>query len=128
MRHFAHNIGDYAAAWKPGRWTTFDPMKWLSVPAKPGVYVIYLGGEVVYIGQSANLRNRMQGHNIRFGYARNIRTPWVEVPDDMPLVGKAKISRRFGDWAMWELRLIERLRPVFNKTFVNERRTAGMYA
>ena len=113
--------------WMPGRWTTFDPTMWLSLPTQPGVYVIYIGGEVVYVGQSANLRNRIQGHKIRNGYARNIRTPWGEFPDDVQVTGKAKVSRRFGDWAMWELRLIERIRPIFNKTFVNERRTAGMY-
>lgn len=127
MRHFAHNIGDYAG-WTPGRWTSFDPLHPLTVPAKPGVYAIYLNDEIVYIGQSANLRNRLAGHRVRCGYARNIRTPWGDFPDDVPLAGKAKISKRFGDWAMWELRLIERIRPTFNKTFVNERRTAGMYA
>lgn len=117
-----------SADWTPGRWTAFDPRQWLFVPARPGVYAIYLGGEVVYIGQSANLRNRLQGHYIRPGYAKNIRTPWGDFPSDVPLLGKAKITKRFGDWAMWELRLIERLRPVFNKTFVNKQRTSGMYA
>lgn len=117
-----------SADWTPGRWTRFDPMQWLSVPALPGVYAIYLGGEVVYIGQSANLRNRLQGHCIRAGYAKNIRTPWGDFPATVSVLGKAKITKRFGDWAMWELRLIERLRPTFNKTFVNQSRTAGMYA
>jgi hypothetical protein len=129
MRHFAHHIGDYAAAsWTPGRWTSFNPTKWLEVPDRPAVYAIYLGGELVYIGQSANLRNRLQGHYIRFGYANNIRTPWGDFPATVRVSGKAKITKRFGDWAMWELRLIERLRPTFNKTFVNQQRTAGMYA
>ncbi len=114
--------------WMPGRWTTFNPMTTLDAPAKPAVYVFYIGGEPVYIGQTANLRNRLSNHRIRHGYARNIVTPWLTVRDDVSVYGKAKITKRFGDWAMWELRLIKRLRPMFNGTFVNERRTAGMYA
>lgn len=114
--------------WFPGRWTSFDPGNWMEIPPKPGVYVIYIGGEIVYIGQSANLRNRLQSYKIRAGYARNFRTPWGDYPDHVTISAKAKVSRRFGDWAMWELRLIERIRPIFNKTFVNERRTVGMYS
>lgn len=36
----------------------------------PGVYVLYLGAEVVYVGQSGNIRARMQMHRGRFQFDR----------------------------------------------------------
>src|SRR5690349_19063400 len=109
-------------------WVKVDPMRWFDVPAKPGVYVFYVGGEVSYVGQSANLRNRISQHNVRPGFARNTITPWGTFPDTVSVGLKIRVSRRFGDWAMWELRLIKRLRPLFNGTFVNKRRNEAMYA
>ena len=92
-----------------------------NAPAKPGVYAIYFDDEVVYIGQSNNLLARLTRHQIRYGYARNIRTPWGDLPDSVRVHCKYRISRRLGDWAMWEIRLIHRLKPRFNKTFNGSR-------
>ncbi len=100
--------------WTPGRWTKFDPLSLRPIPAKPGVYVFIINGEVVYVGQTANLRLRIANHKIRYGYARNVYTPWGQYHDWSKIVCKVKISKRYGDWAMWELRLIKRLRPTFN--------------
>lgn len=105
----------------PGRWGVFDPMRPFLLPTSPAVYVIFFDREPVYVGQTNNLRVRFQRHQIRYGYARNIRTAWGEISDEIAVAGKAKLSKRYGDWAMWELRLIKKLRPRLNGTFVGPR-------
>lgn len=85
-------------------------------PDEPGVYAIYFGREVVYVGQSNNLRVRIARHHLRPGYAKNYHTPWGDIPHQ-DVTCKYRVSRRLGDWAMWEIRLIDRLQPRFNKTF-----------
>jgi excinuclease UvrABC nuclease subunit len=97
-------------AWKPYSWLDLGAM-----PRTPSVYAIYLDGELVYVGQSVDLRNRFHEHKIRYGYAKDIRLPWVDVPDTTSIQIKASASRKYGDWAMRELRLIRRLKPRFNR-------------
>ena len=92
------------------------------MPAAAGVYAIYIGGELVYVGQSVDVQNRFHGHNLRFGYSPCILTPWGEYPINTPITVKVKLSRRRGDWAMWEIRLIHRLRPIFNRQYLGRRR------
>jgi predicted GIY-YIG superfamily endonuclease len=46
---------------------SFGDVDWLSVPELPGVYVIYDGDEVIYVGMAGrngrgNLRNRLKDH------------------------------------------------------------------
>lgn len=110
--------------WIRGKWQTLEQVSGTFAPALPGVYVIKFGPEVVYVGQSNNLRMRLHRHGIMYGYARNIRTPWGEFPDSIDMTCKVKISRYLGDWAMWEIRLISKLQPKFNKTFVANREAA----
>lgn len=110
MRHFPHHIGDYAA----GRWFAFDPVHLPQFPACGAVYVVFFDGLPVYVGQSSNLRRRFFRHQIRYGYGKFTMTPWGHIPDTVKITAKAKFSVRYGDWAMWELRLIKRLRPRFN--------------
>lgn len=105
----------------PGRWFGFDPMGLDGVPRAAGVYVIFIDGVAVYIGQSANIRGRLQQHRFTWGYDGELKTPWASFEYGRQLTGRAKISRRFGDWAMWELRLIRRLRPAYNGTFTSSR-------
>lgn len=105
---------DFSPEWKPGRWVAFDPIYPRSLPRAPGVYVISLDGVAVYVGQSADIRGRLGAHNIRPGYGGELITPWGSISPAPAIQGRAKISRRFGDWAMWELRLIRRLQPKFN--------------
>jgi hypothetical protein len=102
-------------------WVAFDPVMPFRIPKSAGVYAIYLNGELVYVGQSNNLLVRLSRHRIRHGYSGNLKTPWGEFPGETHLTGKLKVSRVRGDWAMWEIRLIERLMPKFNRTFVSRR-------
>ena len=83
------------------------------VPRSPGTYVIFADGVPVYVGSTTNLRSRLfAGHQINFSrYSAYFDTPWGQFRD----VGIAyRPSKRFGDWAMVELRLIRRLQPKFN--------------
>lgn len=106
-------------------WATVDPVhaELNGLPRVAGVYAIYFDNELVYIGQSNDLGARLVRHGIKFGYARNIHTPWGSVPDSVKVTAKVKRSRRTGDWAMWEIRLIQRLQPRFNRTFLRKRAT-----
>lgn len=45
----------------------FAPVRWTDVPDEPGVYVIYEGEEVLYVGMAGrngrgSLRNRLRDH------------------------------------------------------------------
>ncbi|MNL72991.1 hypothetical protein D3C87_1983930 [compost metagenome] len=71
-----------------------------------------MDGILVYVGQTTNLRSRLSSHQIRLTYTRSIHTKWGFCK---ALHIKVSPSRRHGDWAMRELRLIKRLRPVHNQ-------------
>jgi len=92
------------------------------LPNKPCVYAVYFDGELVYVGQSSSLSNRFAGHAFRYGYAKNIHTPWVDISSKVKIEIKAKFSERLGDWAMWEIRLIRRLKPIYNTHHLNKRK------
>lgn len=98
------------------KWSKYSWRDLSAMPRKPAVYAIYLDGDLCYVGQTVDLRNRFYEHKIRYGYGKNIILPWDDcVPDDTEITIKASLSVRYGDWAMRELRLIRRLRPRFNK-------------
>jgi excinuclease UvrABC nuclease subunit len=97
-----------------GGWISYDWKRVVEMPMTPAVYAVYLDQELVYLGQTSNLRNRFREHNFRFGYKKNVLLPWVDVPDYTVIRIKASGSKKYGDWAMRELRLIKRLRPRFN--------------
>jgi len=105
------------------KWKTFGlfPEKG-ELPSKPCVYAVYFDKELVYIGQTNSLKNRFGGHAFRYGYAKNIHTPWQDVPSFVKIQIKAKFTERLGDWAMWEIRLIRRLKPLFNKHHRDKRK------
>jgi hypothetical protein len=105
-------------------WNSFDPMTPTTWPRVAGVYAIYFDAELVYIGQSCDVASRMARHAIKFGYARNIRTPWAVLPDSVSVTAKVKPSKVVGDWAMWEIRLIRRLQPAFNRAHLRPRLVA----
>ena len=108
MNYYEHHLG--------GRWMRYELFKGRgALPRFGGVYAVYFDDELVYLGSSVDIANRFSEHKIRYGYARNIITPWADVPDGTCISIKVKRSRRRGDWAMWEIRLIQRLRPVFNR-------------
>jgi excinuclease UvrABC nuclease subunit len=95
------------------------------LPNAPCVYAVYFDGELVYVGQSSSLSNRFSGHAFRYGYAKNIHTPWADISSSVRIEIKAKFSERLGDWAMWEIRLIRRLKPIFNTHHLNKRKEAS---
>ena len=94
------------------------------LPNKPCVYALYFDGVLSYVGQTNGLSNRFSGHAIRYGYGQELITPWGDFPKTTKITVKAKFSERYGDWAMWEIRLIHRLKPVLNTHHKNKRRTA----
>ncbi len=79
--------------------------------ASPGCYVIYLDDKVGYIGQSTDVRKRIQNHGIRYGYSNHLITPWGKF---LSVSAKVRYGVKLGDWAMREVRLISRLQPRFN--------------
>ncbi len=90
-------------------WFVFNNVR--ELPDWPCCYVIYVKGELVYIGKTLNLDLRFFQHRLTFG-TRNVRV-------------KAKLCRRFGEWSMVEDRLIARLQPKMNvKGIIAARRAA----
>jgi hypothetical protein len=77
-------------------------------PHSTGCYVLYLDELLAYVGQSSNLQWRIAIHE------KNLR----EHLDGRRLTVKIRYSRKYGDWAMVELRLIRRLKPPYNSTGV----------
>lgn len=105
----------HAKEWTPGQWHLFDPFTGAGLPRAPGVYVFFFDGRPVYIGSSNNLQGRLWQH--RFEYARvssDQHTPWGFQPGYTVITGKLRVSFRYGEWAMTELRLIKRLQPRYN--------------
>jgi excinuclease UvrABC nuclease subunit len=96
-------------------WIEIDLMDKSKIPIVSCCYAIYFDGEMVYIGSTNNLRNRFSGHAFRYGYGKNIITPFQEVPYDTKITIKYKPIKKYGYWLMLEARLIRRLQPLFNK-------------
>jgi hypothetical protein len=101
------------------RWFKAHPIT-DELPHEPAVYVIYVEGVASYVGQTVSLRLRFREHKFMWGYGPEVQTPWGMAKD---VFIKASKSRKFGDWAMRELRLIRRLRPINN--CIGNRRKAG---
>lgn len=96
------------------KWSRCGIDYYTALPAKAGVYVILQGKRkrtVLYVGQSTNVRDRFRGYRIRMMADGTYVTPWGQFAN---LTLKFSLSRRFGDWAMRELRLIRRLQPALN--------------
>lgn len=92
-------------------WLTVPPDEHWTLPSVGGCYAFYVDGVLSYIGQTRNLRGRLGMHNVRPGYFGEYITPWGPCRS----VGlKVKLGTRYGEWAMREIRLINRLRPRFN--------------
>ena len=92
-------------------WIKYTVENNYTIEPKPACYVVYLNGKLVYVGQSANTKKRIQNHGFRFGYSNVIYTPWGQADD---VLFKVKYTKKYGDWAMIELRLIKRLKPKYN--------------
>jgi len=70
------------------------------LPPAPAVYALTLGHRIAYIGSTDKLSRRVREHRSRTGTDFGIRY---------------SICFRNGDWLRREHRLIERLRPPWNK-------------
>jgi hypothetical protein len=113
-----------------------SPWRYLSLhedlPAVPAVYIaiarplqqppglIISGGRtvdvptrvptrVIYVGSTGNLSARMNSHR---AMASRSTSHWLHT---YGISMKYRVSLRYGDWTMIELRLIRRLRPAHNK-------------
>lgn len=50
-----------------------------SIPPSPGVYFVYEGNDLVYVGQSKNLRQRVTAKHKQIRYGSMVS--WLEMPD-----------------------------------------------
>jgi len=90
-------------------WFEFDAF---SVPEWPGCYVIYIDGEMVYVGQTENAKMRFRTHRTK-GVLKGVLENRIRI--------KIKLGRRFGEWAMTEIRLIKRLLPKLNRARIGNK-------
>lgn len=104
-----HALQFYPAGWVGSKWVTVD-LRAL-VPRLPACYVVYLGGALSYIGQTADLAVRLSAHGVRLGYGGSVRSKWGAAQS---ILIKARFGEVLGDWAMREVRLIARLQPRLN--------------
>jgi len=96
-------------------WESYDLMNGKEkMPYIPGVYAVYFDNALVYIGSTNNLKNRFSCHYFRYVHAKNIHTPWQDIPNSTVITVKFRATKKLGEWAMREVRLIYRLRPLFN--------------
>lgn len=95
----------------------------VSGPRHPGVYVVYLGGKLVYVGSSWSLAERFPYHKMRCVEGVWC-TPWG---GSVNLTVKYKKPARFGDWLMDEVRLIRRLKPSGNKRVMTAMRDPSVW-
>jgi hypothetical protein len=104
-----------------GNWVTVhDPLEPGVFPSIAACYVVILNGTFMYIGSTESLRMRFLGHSIDWHpYDANYLTPWGSADS---VVVKYRPTRKYGDWAMVELRLIRRLQPVLNVRGVGARK------
>lgn len=103
----------YPGDWKGSKWIAYDFQEDpFQIKPIPGVYVIFGDGNLLYVGQSTDVRKRICCHGVRFGYSNYILTPWGNFSN---IKIKIKYSSKFGDWAMIEQRLIYRLSPPNNR-------------
>lgn len=102
-------------------WIAFDPTS-DGVPEVPAVYVVYLDGVVVYVGETTRLRSRLTAHGFSIRYSSLVHTRWGNASS---VVVKAGMSRRYGDWRYREARLIRRLQPRGNNRGIEGKGEAG---
>ena len=101
----------YPADWRGSRWVNFREPGAACFPRRPACYVVYLDGQLSYVGQASDLAKRISSHGIRLGYGSSYLSTWGQFKS---IVVKARFCTRYGDWAARELRLIRRLQPRFN--------------
>lgn len=103
----------YPGDWSGSRWIYYDMNLNSNIAALPGCYVIYIDNKVAYVGSSINVRRRVNSHIQTSRYSATLKTPWGVYIDNQISI-KVHYILRYGDWTMRELRLINRLKPLFN--------------
>lgn len=94
----AMRLHDYAGT----RWIAFSRPFTESLPQVACCYCVFgADGQVLYIGQTLNLRNRFYKHRLSGLFQSDVRI-------------KIRCGEKYGNWAMREARLIRRLRPPLN--------------
>jgi len=97
------------------RWRITDPG---SVPPIAGVYAIFSGRVLVYIGSAVNMRERLNDHGVgrswKRGPGRFSALPQLQL--------RTAAAGRRGDHLAREFRLITRLRPPENRNHAGGRR------
>lgn len=106
------------------KWSEHNPLPTCNLNNNPCVYCVKIDGKIVYVGSTRRLRSRFYEHKFRYGYGKEIILPWRDVEYDQALSIKIKKSTRYGDWAMDEMRLIKRLKPIYNIQHKNPRVSA----
>lgn len=96
-RGLLHNLRPVVA---PRGWTVVDGVPdWREWFGHGGVYALYQGGELVYVGRTGNFCSRLRVHARRFPWE------WCKL--------RVVSSTRQQMW--FERRLLHRLRPTYNK-------------
>ena len=104
-------------------WSEHNPLSLSKVNNDPCVYCVKIDGIVVYVGSTRRFRSRFYEHKFRYSYGKTVILPWCEINVGQTLTVKIKQSRKYGDWAMDEIRLIRKLKPIYNKAHKNPRIT-----
>lgn len=76
----------------------------------PGVYALYAGNRLLYIGSSGKIRDRVLSHD------------WFWKSNINILTIKIRYTKKLGEWLMIEHRLIKRLGPYCNQSTINKKR------
>jgi excinuclease UvrABC nuclease subunit len=106
-----------------GKWfpSSIKRSSYFSIPEAPGCYALFFAGELVYVGMSHCLRQRLKSHNMVNTPGPNMydgwmATPWGNLPwAEGKLTGKLRLADSPADALRVEQKLIRRLNPRFNK-------------
>ena len=95
------------------RWKQTALLEFNKLPQSPGIYVIYFGGLVSYIGSAVNLKARLN----RYGFKNPLSQKHIvkEWGDVKTAIIKYRAQKSFGEYAMVEIRLISYLSPPNNR-------------
>lgn len=89
----------------------------LYLPKEPCVYVVFAEDELMYVGSTRNICNRIRGHKINYArYSAFINTPWGQF---RKVTIKYRVERELGEAAMAEIKLLNKLQPKKNKLLIS---------
>ncbi len=94
-------------------WCKFNINQLDEIGMCPAVYAVYHKGSLIYIGSSCRVRHRLKEHLRKSSIFFGLERKWPKPEGHYSF--KIKYSQKVGDWAMWELRLINKLRPSLNR-------------